>query len=149
MTRENVEFIGSTLGKVECVEESAKNDCRGRCMRVWININITQPLCRGWLVNMGGPKPQWISFKYERMPIFFYWCGIMNHDEKDCKLWVSSLGTLQKEEQQYGAWMHATIERFQVHHVVKNKEDSNQETSESHYTCKLDCQTCKESELQI
>ena len=63
------------------------------------------------------------------------------------KLWVSSLGTLQKEEQQYGAWMCATIERFQVHHVVKNKEDYNQETSESHYTCKLNCQTCKESEL--
>ena len=41
------------------------------------------------------------------------------------KLWASSLGTLQKEEQQYGAWMCATIERFQVHHVVKNKEDYN------------------------
>ena len=63
------------------------------------------------------------------------------------KLWMSSLGTLQKEEQEYRAWMCATIERFQVHHVVKNKEDYNQETSKSHCTCKLDCQTCKESEL--
>ena len=62
------------------------------------------------------------------------------------RLWVSSLDTLQKEEQQYGAWMCATIERFQVHHVMKN-EDYNWETSESHCTCKLDCQTCKESEL--
>ena len=41
------------------------------------------------------------------------------------KLWVSSLGTLQKEEQQYGAWMCATIEWFEVHLVVKNKEDYN------------------------
>ena len=40
------------------------------------------------------------------------------------KLWVSSLGTLQKkEQQQYGAWMCATIDRFQAPHVVKNKED--------------------------
>ena len=62
---------------------------------------------------------------------------------------MSSLGTLQKEEQQYGAWMHATVERFQVHHVVKNKEDYNRETSKSHCMCKLDCQTCNESELQI
>ncbi|KAL0008147.1 hypothetical protein SO802_009649 [Lithocarpus litseifolius] len=60
------------------------------------------------------------------------------------KPWVSSLGTLQKEEQ-YGAWMCATIERFQVHYIVKNKEDYNRETSESHYTCKLDCQICKEN----
>ena len=63
------------------------------------------------------------------------------------KLCVSSLGTLQKEEQEYGAWTCATIKRFQVHHVVKNKEDYNRDTSESHCTCKLDCQTCKESEL--
>ena len=32
MTRENAEAIGSTLGKVECVEEFAKGDCRGHCM---------------------------------------------------------------------------------------------------------------------
>ena len=133
MTRENIEAIGSTLGKVECVEESAKGDCHGRCMRVQININIMQPLCRGRLVNMGGPKPQWISSKYERMLTFCYWCGIMNHNEKDCKLWVSSLGTLQKKEQQYGAWIRATIEWFQVHHVVKNDEDYNRETSDSLY----------------
>ena len=37
---------------------------------------------------------------------------------------MSSLGTLQKEEQQYRAWMRATIERFQVHQVVKNKDDT-------------------------
>ena len=81
MKRENAEVIGSTLGKVEYIEESAKGDCRGRCMRIWININITQPLCKGRLVNMGGPKPQWISFKYECMLIFYYWCGVMNHDQ--------------------------------------------------------------------
>ena len=83
MTRENAEAIGSTMGKVECVEESAKGDCCGRCMRVGININITQPLCKGRLVNIGGPKPQWISFKYECMSILCYRCGMVNHDEKD------------------------------------------------------------------
>ena len=83
MKRENAEAIGSTLGKVEYVEESAKGGCRGRCIRVRININITQPSCKGRLVNMGGPKPQWIEFKYDYMLIFFYWCGVMNHDETE------------------------------------------------------------------
>ena len=46
------------LGKVEYVEESAKSDCGGHCMRVQININTMQPLCKGQLVNMGGPKQQ-------------------------------------------------------------------------------------------
>ena len=75
MTRENAKAIGSTLGKVECVEEFAKGDCRGHSMWVQININITQPLCKGWIVNIGGPKPQWISFKYECMPILCFGVG--------------------------------------------------------------------------
>ena len=83
MKSKNSKDIGSTLGKVEYVEESAKGDCCGCNMRVRININITQPLCKGWLVNMGGPKPQWISIKYECILIFCYWCGVMNHDEKE------------------------------------------------------------------
>ena len=60
------------LGKVEYVEESTKSDCGGHCMRVQININTMQPLCKGQLVNMGGPKQQWISFKYECTLIFCY-----------------------------------------------------------------------------
>ncbi|KAK7817810.1 hypothetical protein CFP56_042398 [Quercus suber] len=54
------------------------------------------------------------------MSNFCYWCGVINHDEKDCRMWVSSQGTL-KEDQQYGAWLWATTERFQVSYVVQNK----------------------------
>ena len=90
-------------------------------MRVRVNIDISQPLCRGCLVNMGDSQAQWICFKYERMPIFCYWCGVTNHDEKDCRMCISSQGTLKKEDQQYGAWLWATIEWFQVSHVVRNK----------------------------
>ena len=80
MKRENAEAIRSSLSKAEYVEEFAKGNCCGRCIRVRININIMQPLCKGRLVNMGDPKAQWISFKYECMPIFYYWCEVMNHD---------------------------------------------------------------------
>ena len=64
MKKENAEAIRSSLSKAEYVEEFAKGNCCGRCIRVRININIMQPLCKGRLVNIGGPKPQWISFKY-------------------------------------------------------------------------------------
>ena len=47
------------------------------------------------------------------MPIFCYWCGLLNHDEKDYKLWVCSKGTLRKEDQQYGVWLKASQERPQ------------------------------------
>ena len=69
------------------------------------------------MVDIGELSPSWVSFQYERMPIFCYWCGLLNHDEKDCKLWIHSKGTLRKDEQQYGAWLRASTERNQKSHV--------------------------------
>ena len=106
MRRENAEAIGKTLGTVEDVDVSATRDCRGKCF------------CRGRMVNIGGPQPQWVSFQYERMPIFCYWCGVLNHDEKDCKLWLNSKGSLRRKEQQYRVWMRATMERFYKSQLV-------------------------------
>lgn len=64
------------------------------------------------MVNGGGPTLNWIFFQYERRPIFCYWSGKLNHNERDCKLWLNSKGTLRKEDQQYGAWLWATTTQF-------------------------------------
>lgn len=90
MSKANAEAIGSTLGIVEQVDTGPTRDCRGRCLRARINVDISQPLCRGRMVDIGDSSPSWVSFQDERMPIFCYWCGILNHDEKDCKLWIHS-----------------------------------------------------------
>ena len=93
MNKENAEAIGNLVGLVEQVDASPTGDC---C----VNMDMCQPLCRGIKVDVGESSPQWVSFQYERMPIFCYWCGLLNHDEWDCKLWVRSKGTLKKEDQQ-------------------------------------------------
>ena len=46
------------------------------------------------MVNGSGQTPHWVSFQYERLPIFCYWCVVLNHDERDCKLWLNSNGPL-------------------------------------------------------
>ncbi|KAL0004851.1 hypothetical protein SO802_012412 [Lithocarpus litseifolius] len=91
---ENAAVISQTMWTIECVEELEIGDYRGRCMRVGVNIDITQPLCRGRMMSGGGPNPQWVSFQYEWLAIFDYWCGLLNYDEKDCKLWLDSNGRL-------------------------------------------------------
>ena len=58
MTKNNVETIGKILGTVEQVDVSPNGECRGPYIRVRVNIDINQP------------QPLWISFQYERMPIF-------------------------------------------------------------------------------
>ena len=46
-------------------------------------------------------------FKYERLPNICYWCGCLNHVDRDRDLWLDSEGTLAKEHQEYGAWIRA------------------------------------------
>ena len=103
MTKEVGVRIGNTLGEVEEVDIPTRGNLLGKCIRVQVKIDITQPLCRGRLVKFGGPSSTWVSFHYERLPIFCYWCGKLNHDERDWGVWIRSKGSLQQKDQQYGA----------------------------------------------
>ena len=51
MRRENDEAIGSTLGRMEGIEDTKTGDCRGHCIRMRVDLYITQPLYRGRLVQ--------------------------------------------------------------------------------------------------
>lgn len=63
MNKTTAEVIGKTLGIVEHFDASATGKCRGRYLRVRIQLDITQPLCRGRMVNIGEAEPQWVAFQ--------------------------------------------------------------------------------------
>ncbi|XP_050254831.1 uncharacterized protein LOC126700664 [Quercus robur] len=90
---------------VEQVDASTIGECRGRFLRVRIQLDINQPLCRGRMVNIGEAESQWVAFQYEKLLIFCYWCSVLNHDEKDCHLWTDGSATVRTEDQQYSAWL--------------------------------------------
>nr|XP_023913473.1 uncharacterized protein At4g02000-like [Quercus suber] len=121
MNRVNAEAIGRSLGKLKQVDASPTGECRGRYLRIRVDIDISQPLSRGRFVDLGGSDPLWISFQYERLPVYCYWCGILNHDEKDCQTWIDSGGSLKKEEQQYGPWLRASAHNIQQPQTVNTK----------------------------
>lgn len=58
---------------------------------------------------------------------------MLNHDEKDYKLWLNSKGGLHREEQQYGVWMRATMERFYKSQPVTYHK-GNSECYNGYYT---------------
>ena len=83
---------------------------KGSYLRVWVRIDITKPLSRVRKVWSEGKVIGWASLKYERLPNFCYWCGNVAHDDRDCKQWLQSRGTLSKSEQHYGDWMRAEVD---------------------------------------
>ena len=79
----------------------------GSFLRMKVSIDVNKPLCRGRLISIPHGEQSWVSFKYERLPNICYWCGCLNHGDRDYDLWVESEGSLTKESQAYGAWIHA------------------------------------------
>ena len=79
----------------------------GGFMRVWVLVDVSQPLCRGRVICLEDGKELWVSFKYERLPNLCYWCGRITHNDRDCKLWLDSEGTLEDTDKRYGPWIRA------------------------------------------
>ena len=53
----------------------------------------------------------WVAFRYERLPNFCYWCGCLDHGEKDCDVGLKQRQASEKQEYQFGAWLRATSDR--------------------------------------
>jgi hypothetical protein len=111
MKHELASALGAAVGKVEHVAENEAEKGCDDCMRVRVRIDISKPLCRGRKARLASGRETWISFKYERLPIFCYWCGCLTHGERDCELWLRNKGVMNKAEQQYGAWLRADVEK--------------------------------------
>ena len=53
-------------------------------MRVKVVVPIGKPLRReGFIVGSNGAY-SWVMFKYERLPPFCHYCGLLGHDVKHC-----------------------------------------------------------------
>ena len=102
LTDETAIMIGSTVGNV--IHSQVKKELiGGDFLQIRVNVEITKPLCRGRKVLLETGREIWVSFKYEKIPNFYYWCGFVSHDDKDCSKWLASKGTLDITKQEYGA----------------------------------------------
>ena len=98
--------IGESIGEVSRTAQSGEL-FGGNFLRIRVGINITRPLSRGRKVLLGRDREVWVKFKYEKLPNFCYWCGMVSHDAKECKVWLSSKGSLPLDQQEYGPWLRA------------------------------------------
>ena len=108
MTMDAAVKISEVIGVVSCPTDSKEAD-GGNFLRFRAIIDLSLPLCRGWLVSLGNEKQFWVSFKYERLSNLCYWCDCLTHDDKVYELWVDSEGTLQFEQRQFGLAIWAPV----------------------------------------
>ncbi|KAK7841097.1 uncharacterized protein CFP56_015777 [Quercus suber] len=97
--------VGSRLGEVEEVEWKKKKDDLIMFMRVRVALPISKPIRRGGYIAGSDGVKSWISFKYERLPIFCHYCGILGHDLKHCAAHYAVEKNGGRIEYQYGDFL--------------------------------------------
>ena len=117
-TKEVGHSIGTTIGLVESVDANEKGFCLGSFICIRVMIDISNPLCKGRKVQLGDSSQFWVDFKYERMPIFSYLCGMVTHDENDCLVGLRRTEQMNAEDKPFGPWLRATQERLQKPQLV-------------------------------
>ena len=105
MNREVGEHVGGILGSVLLVDTDENGVGWGKSLRVRVQLDVSQPLLRGKKIRLNG-QSLWIYFKYERLPMFCYWCGRLWHGGGGCPITASSKGKFL-ETVQYGPWLCA------------------------------------------
>lgn len=104
MTRCIGEQVGKMISDIVEVDVDDNGIGWGPYYRVRVQLDIIKPLLRGSLVNIEGNKT-WLTFKYERLPNFYFKCGIIKHRESVCLKASLAVTLHDRDQNQYGAWV--------------------------------------------
>ena len=84
----------------------------GPFLHIRVDIDITKPLMRGKMIHIEYVEEGWVFFKYERLPIDCYHCGILGHQDCKCQNIKKGFFSLDDEDFQFGPYLHAMPPKF-------------------------------------
>lgn len=102
--------IGKLIGPVHDVLLVEAGGKEGRHVKLLVAMDLTKPLVRGTTLKYNQTEC-WIDFKYERLPIFCFYCGILGHNEKGCSIRRKDVDQDCVNTMQYGYWLRAGYKR--------------------------------------
>ena len=99
--------VGKKMGVVEDVECQRRTDDQNFFLRVRVALPISKPLRRGGFLMGSDGKHHWVTYKYERLPLFCHYYGVLGHDLRQCLEHYASLKKTKPVEYQYEDWLKA------------------------------------------
>ena len=105
--------IGESLGVVEDVDVAGDGIGWGRCLRIWVTIDLFKPLERGRALDIK-KKSVWVSFKYENLPTFCFRCGRLVHKKLTCPVRPSLKFHEDVGVKEWGTWLRAEQPRMKL-----------------------------------
>ncbi|CAA0815833.1 Unknown protein, partial [Striga hermonthica] len=79
----------------------------GRLIKLLVTVDLNEPLPRCTSIRLGSQIVT-VTFKYERLVNLCFYCGMIGHIEKSCKLRMEDIKNKMLHEGQFGEWLRAT-----------------------------------------
>lgn len=96
--------IGKLFGQCHNVVIPENGSRNGRVLKLLADVDLNKPLIRGTKLMLA-EESFWVNFKYEKLPTFCFYCGIVGHQEKNCGQKVEDARKQTIIEDQYGDWL--------------------------------------------
>uniref|UniRef100_A0A803MJ98 Zinc knuckle CX2CX4HX4C domain-containing protein n=1 Tax=Chenopodium quinoa TaxID=63459 RepID=A0A803MJ98_CHEQI len=80
----------------------------GEFMRIKAMVDVSKPLRRGLFVSVGVAKPKWVDIKYERLADFCFYCGVLDHTDRECVKKEEDGDSGEEVVYQYGPWLRSS-----------------------------------------
>lgn len=93
-TEQVARYVGGLLGKVISID-LAQGRNRYPYLRVRVDMDIRRPLSKGTTLVCSGTDKK-IEFRYERLFLFCFWCGYLDHIMEDCLDFMEEGGDLSQ-----------------------------------------------------
>ncbi|KAK4425260.1 hypothetical protein Salat_1719900 [Sesamum alatum] len=108
MSRTMAEFIGNQIGVFRDVELDSGVQFWGSSLRIQVGLDITKPLRRVLKLHTTMGAESTLTFTYERLPNFCYWCGCLGHILKLCECQFEPGFDANQDPLPFGPWLWAT-----------------------------------------
>lgn len=79
-------------------------------LRIQVAIDVHRPLKSQMHLKKSGREWMWIRFKYERLPPFCFYCGIIGYSEKFCEALFDN--SEKSEKRKYDSLLRASMQRL-------------------------------------
>jgi hypothetical protein len=106
-TEKIVKQLASKVGEVDKVEMQVASDGKGEFHKARVNLVSTEPLRRFVTLSPEGFKDMVMQVKFEKIPKFCDYCGLMGHGVLEC-----GTGEHEGEDLQFGEWMIAPMDTW-------------------------------------
>ena len=103
--------IANEMGELIMVDAPKSGFAWGPFLRIIVRIDITKPLMRGKMIQIENLDADWAVFKYERLHIFCYRCGLLGHQDRECPQLKTGCFAADEDDFQYGPWLRSMAPR--------------------------------------